>query len=292
MLQTHWNQYRLIVPAYPLMILLLFSGIYYLLSLRKLRYFQILLFVPVIIISYNMLSDTIDARAKTRKLKNEYSDLTPDWFHYAKASAWSAENLPKEAIVACRKPSISTIYGKGKKFHGIHIVRSSNFDLFYDRWKADSLTFAIVAAEGMNDQLYNAMLGRIEARMLLGDKFYFAVKDKPYLQLLSAHFENMKIIETPLEFDPVVQQAGSQKSIYYADSLLVPLKRANVSHILLAKLRLNPNIKDGQTINTVERIFIFILEKYPAIFSELIQIGAQDNEPANIYQINWEVVEK
>ena len=144
-LQTIWNQYRLIVPAYPLMILLLFSGIYYILSLSKLRSFQFLLFVPVVVICFRMLPDTSKASEQAGKLKNEYSGLTPDWLNYAKASAWTAKNLPEDALVACRKPSISSIYGQGKKFHGIFRVNSGNFDAFLERWKTDSLSFSMMS---------------------------------------------------------------------------------------------------------------------------------------------------
>jgi len=289
-LQTVWNQYRLIVPAYSLMILLLFSGIYYVLSLPKLRSFQFLMFVPVVIICFSMLTDTSEASKQAGKLKNEYSGLTPDWLNYAKASAWAAKNLPEEALVACRKPSISTIYGNGKKFFGIFRVNSGNFDAFYERWETDSLSFSIVPFEGMNNQIYSAILGQSEARIYLAEKYYFAIKNQEFVRQLSNHFENLKIITSPHEFSPIVKQAGTQKGIFYPDSLLAPMRKANVTHLITAQLRLNPNIKDGQIINTVERVASFIQEKYPNIFHRLIQIGAPDDEPADVYQINWDAV--
>ena len=289
-LHAHWNQFRLIVPAYPLMILLLFSGLYYVMSIPKLRWLQFLLFAPAVIIFFTMLADTSDAAAKAGKLKNEYSGLTPDWFNYAKASEWAAENLPKDAYVACRKPSISTIYGKGKKFYGIYSVRSGNFDAFYERWKADSTGFSIVPLEGMNEQMYNATLGSVEARLLLGEKSFFAVKDRERLQELSDYFENYTIINSPRDLEHIANEAGIQKAVYYPDSLLAPLRERNVTHILTANLRLNPNIKDGQIINTVERIAYFVQEKYPAIFNILVQIGNPNDEPAEIFQINWDEV--
>ena len=289
-LQTNWNQYRLIIPAYSFMVLLLFSAIYYIFSLPKLRSFQFLLFFPVVILFFTMMSDTSETSVKKRKLKNEYSDLTPDWLHYARASAWSAENLPDNALVACRKPSISSIYGKGKKFYGIYRVNSGNFDAFYERWKTDSLTFSIIPLEGIGDQIYHSILGYSEARLHLEGKYYFAIKNQEFIQQLSRHFTNLKIISSPHEFSPIVEKAGKQTAIYYPDSLLAPLRQANVTHLLTANLRLNPNIKDGQIINTVERVASFIQEKYPMIFRRLTQIGDSDNEPAEIYQIDWESV--
>lgn len=292
-LQTTWNQYRLIVPAYSLVILLLFSALYYILNLPKLRSFQFLLFVPAIIIFFSMLSDTSNASAKAGKLKNEFSGLTPDWLHYAKASAWSVDHLPKEAVIACRKPSISFIYGKEKKFYGIYSISSGNFDAFYKQWKIDSLSFSIVPLEGMNDQMYNAILGHCEARLLLDNKSYFAITDSEFLKQWSTYFENQNIISSPHDFDPIVKQAtGLQKAVYYPDSLLATLRQANVTHLLTANLRLNPNIKNGQIINTVERVASVIQEKYPTIFRKVIQIGDPDDEPAEIYQIDWEIILK
>lgn len=289
-MQIVWSQYRLIVPVYPLMILLLFSGIYYILSLPGLRPFQFLLLVPVVIICFGMLTDTSEASEKAGKLKNEYSGLTPDWLNYTKAAAWVAKNLPDDALAACRKPSISTIYGQGKKFFGIFRVNSGSFDAFYERWKADSLMYSIVPLEGMDNQMYGALLGQCEARISLVDKYFFVVKDRDFLQQLSMYFENFRIISTPYEFSPMVKQAGEQTAIYYSDSLLIPMRQANVTHLITAQLRLNPNIKNGQIINTVERVATFIQDKYPDIFHRLIQIGAPDDEPAEVYQINWDVV--
>jgi len=289
-LQTQWNQYRLIVPVYPLMILLLFSALYYLLKLPKLKSFQFLFFIPVIVLFFNIMSNTSEASTKARKLENEFSGLTPDWYNYAKVSEWAAKNLPKESLVACRKPSISSIYGKGKKFHGIYSIRSGSFDAFHERWNIDSLSYSLVSLEGMNNPMYNALFGNIEARLLLGDNYFFVLKDREFLNHYSNSFENVQIISSPSELDFILSQSGPQRSIYYPDTLLTQLRDRNVTHIITANLRLNPNIKTGQIINTVERTALFIQEKYPYIFSRVIQIGGPDNEPADLYQINWEEV--
>ncbi len=291
-LQTSWNQYRLIVPAYPLMVLLLFSAGYYLLSLPQLRSFQFLLFVPAVIFFFATLSDTSKAAEKAGKLKNEYSGLTPDWLHYAQASAWVADNLPEDAFVACRKPSISSVYAKGRKFYGIHRVNGSDFNAFYERWKSDSLIYKLISAKEITNEAYTALYGRCEARVLLGDTYYLAVSDPDFVRQMAARWPNTRIIGSPRELQPIVDKAGAQITVYYADSLLFPMKERNVTHLLTASLRLNPNIKDGQTINTVERIAAFIQEKYPTIFQPVMRFGEQNDEPAEIYQINWDAVKK
>ena len=288
-LQTNWNQYRMIVPAFPVMILLLFSGVYYLLSLPKLRSFQFLLLIPTVIIFFYTLSDTSEATQKAGKIKNEYSGLTPDWLHYAQASAWAGGNLPEDAFVACRKHSISMIYGKGKKFYPVYFVKSGNFNAFYERWRADSLTYSMLTYEGRNEQIYKALIGKIEGRVFLDDKSFFVVQDREFTQKLFQQYKDI-IAFSPSEYSHLEKQARTKSSIYYPDSLLAPMRRANVTHLLTANLRLNPNIKDGQIINTVERMAYFIQEKYPTIFHSLIQFGAPDDEPAEIYQINWNIL--
>ncbi len=291
-LQTSWNQFRLIIPEYSLMVLLLFSAVYYILKLPKFRSWQFVLFIPVVILFFAMLSDTSKAVQEAGKLKNEYSGLTPDWLHYVQASAWIANNLPEDALVACRKPGISSIYAKGKEFYGITRVNSSNFNAFYARWKADSLAFSLIPTENMSDQMYNAMLGHCAARLLLGETYYLAVTEPAFVQQLSTYWPDLQIISSPQKLKPIIEQAGNQTTIYYADSLLLPLQQRRVTHLLTASLRLNPYIKDGRTINTVERVASFIQEKYPGIFQQMVQFGESNDEPAVLYQLNWEVVKK
>ena len=140
----------------------------------------------------------------------------------------------------------------------------------------------------MNNRMYGALMGHIDARLYLDDKYFLAIKDRELAHEFAAYFGNVQIIDSPSEFETIANRESTQKSIYYADSLLLPMRRANVTHIILANLRLNPNIKDGQIINTVERMASFVQEKYPRIFEKVKQIGADDDEPAQIYQINWD----
>jgi hypothetical protein len=268
----------------------LFSAFYYILDIPKLRSFQFLLFVPAFAVIFSILPDTSQAVKKAQKLTNEYSDLTPDWRNYLMASAWVKKNLPDSAFVACRQPAISSVYAKGKKFYRVGRVNSNRFDLFIERWKADSLAFSAVAFDGMDDRMYSTILGHVEARLYIGEKYFFAVKSSEFIEAYSEYFKNAQIIKSPCEIEVIASGTNMQKSIYYADSLLVPFRNANVTHIMTANLRLNPNRKDGQTINTVERFASFIQDKYPNIFQKILQIGEPDDEPANIYQINWEAV--
>ncbi|MDR1668236.1 MAG: hypothetical protein LBS03_11205 [Bacteroidales bacterium] len=287
-LQVSWSQYRLIVPAYPFMVLLLFAATYYLLSLPRLRSFQFLFFVPVVICLSGILDDTSKAIRQMDKVENEYSDLTPDWLHYAQASAWAAKHLPEDALVACRKPSISAIYGKGRKFYGLYRVTSGRFDNFYEQWKADSAAYFVIHTDqDFSDRMYQDMLGYCEARIMLHDNHFLVMRDSSRVKQLLSRWQDFPVISSPKELLPFIAQAEHRTAIYYPDSLLSPLREKNVTHILTANLRQNPKIKNGNIINTVERVASFIQEKYPTLFYPVKQFGEPDDEPAILYQIDW-----
>ncbi|MFC2104017.1 hypothetical protein ACFLS4_01535 [Bacteroidota bacterium] len=131
--QTRWDQDRLILVYLPLILLFLFSGIYYLGKQKSLKFIQGLLPILFVIIFFTNLNVT------TKKVKandeflmqslagNKFYGMTPDWINYIKMSQWAAKNVPEDVLIACRKPSISFIYGK-RKFHGIYRITTENPD--------------------------------------------------------------------------------------------------------------------------------------------------------------------
>jgi len=70
-----------------------------------------------------------------------------------------------------------------------------------------------------------------------------------------------------------------------ADSAIALLKRNHVRYILLANLRLNPNVADGQIINTVHRLISPIARKYPQKIKLIQQMGT--SEEAQLYEIMY-----
>ena len=286
-LHAFWNQERLIATAFPLLIMLLFGALYYFLNLRHFRKFQILFMIPFAFVFFLSLSDTSKAVAKAQKLSNEYSELTPDWRNYLMASTWAGKNLSDSSLVACRQPAISSVYAKGKKFYRLGRVNSSNFQTFLNRWSSGE-NYAAVALTNLPNDIYVFLMRYYVARTIIDETHYMIVENSETLRNGLSQWQNIKPI-TSLEKFKALCSANSQLSVYYADSLLQPLRQAKVTHFLTASLRLNPYIKDGKTINTVERTAIFIQEKYPNIFT-LVKNFGDENEPANIFQINWEVI--
>jgi len=67
------------------------------------------------------------------------------------------------------------------------------------------------------------------------------------------------------------------------DSMLIALKHAGVTHILIAKIRANPQVNNGEIINTIHRVFVPIFKKYPERLKFLLTFGK--DEEASLYEI-------
>ncbi|MDO9257170.1 MAG: hypothetical protein Q7U54_16745 [Bacteroidales bacterium] len=294
-LQTKWDQNRLIIPAIPLLILMIFSFIYYVSCIKEYKLLQVAVPLLAILIFFQSIAVTAGAIKGNQKISGKYGGLSPDWKNYLKASEWAAMNLPKDAIVACRKPSISFVYGKGRSFYGIMQLPAYSTDVFVNNWaKNDSaymlFNYADFSGKQLNPQLFSMLKENMVAMLFVGDTVFFADKIEAgnrssfYKEVNSAGFN---YISSAGVLKPLLNQ-GKLVKLYYPDSLINQLQNAGVTHILTANLRRNSTQKDGMIINTVERYMAFIQEKYPQIFSKVSQIGDDDNEPATIVKIEYE----
>ncbi|NOQ25159.1 MAG: hypothetical protein GQ564_07325 [Bacteroidales bacterium] len=148
--QTRWDQDRLILVYFPLILLFLFSGLYYLGKSKSFKFIQGLLPIFLVIIFFTNLNVT------TKKVKandeylmqnlagNKFYGMTPDWINYIKMSQWAAKNTPDSVMIACRKPSISFVYAK-RKFHGIYRIRTEDPDELLQRLKDANVKYIIMA---------------------------------------------------------------------------------------------------------------------------------------------------
>jgi len=149
--QTRWDQDRLILVYLPLILLFLISGIYYLGKQKSLKFIQGLLPILMIIIFFTNLN------VLTKKIKendeylmqslagNEFYGMTPDWINYIKMSQWAAKNVPEDVMIACRKPSISFIYAK-REFSGIYRITTENPDELLQRLKDRNVKYVIMGS--------------------------------------------------------------------------------------------------------------------------------------------------
>ena len=150
-LQTRWDQDRLILVYFPLILLFLLSGIYYLSKLKSLKILQGLLLILLFIMFFTNLKVTVNkVKANDEQLMNNlaghaFYGMTTDQINYIKISQWAAENIPDSVNIACRKPSISFIYAK-RKFYGIYRVTTENSDELLQKLKDNNVRYVIMAS--------------------------------------------------------------------------------------------------------------------------------------------------
>ncbi len=130
-LQTRWDQPRMIMIYVPLLLMLFLYGLYDVIKKRSWA-LQMTVLVLVSIVFISEFSSTLKKAKEnipilTKNLHGDiYSGFTPDWVNYLRLSAW-CENLPKDSLVACRKGPMSSIYANGRPF--VNIARTDNIDL-------------------------------------------------------------------------------------------------------------------------------------------------------------------
>jgi len=177
---TIWLQSRFIIPYFSMILLLMLSSFYYLLSMKRWIKFQLLLPVIIVILFGFSLKVTADQSSETRKIDNKYYGLTPDWENYCRLSEWTTANLPANTIVACRKPSISFIFSKGKNFFGITRLPFSPGDSFLHDWQRKNLHYYLIPASTLNNKPVSEKLsnefknGIVGYGMNIKNKFYQA----------------------------------------------------------------------------------------------------------------------
>lgn len=150
-IQTRWDQERLILVYFPLILLFLFSGIYYLGKLKSFKFIQGLLPILFIILFFTNLQVTVKkVKANDEYLKqniagNHFYGMTPDWVNFIKMSQWAAKNVPEDVMIASRKPSISFIYAK-RKFYGIYRINTQDPDELLQELKKNNVRYVIMGS--------------------------------------------------------------------------------------------------------------------------------------------------
>ncbi len=149
-LQVLWDQLRLIMPYLSMFYVVVLYGAYQAVSVITKRHADKVvgvLAVLSLLLSFNQTVHAIDL--KTLK-KNFAGDVlygyTPDWYNYLYMCQWADANLPAEAYVACRKPSMADIYASGRKFYGIYTFDTEDADELLDRLRVRGVTHVILGS--------------------------------------------------------------------------------------------------------------------------------------------------
>ena len=280
---------------------MLIALFYNLFSFKRLVFLSGFLPLGIIVLAIIMLGDTFANINIARKITNSYYGLSPDWENYCKASEWAAKNLPDTAVIACRKPSISFIYGKGRRFFGITETMSYPGSSLIQCWQEKGKDFYLIRQHAM-EQSFPVDLFYTLTRAIVAygttipgvtekEQFRFYVmnfppdvKEKIWKDLNGLHINPLHNLDTLRAY---LSPPGERIKAIYPDTLLNILLRGHVTHVMEAHLRMNPSVKNGYLINTVERFMAYITVKYPQLLTQVVQIGSNDNEPAEIFQMNY-----
>jgi hypothetical protein len=168
-LQSRWDQARFIMVHMPVFLLGIFYGLY---SYFEKSSFNQKIFVAIcsLIVGSMFLSSFKRASKNvpvvSRNLKGDiYYGYTPDWQNYLRCSAWCADSLSKESLVACRKAPMSFVYGKGKTFFPIYSVvkkdtatQQSQPDSALAYFEKNKVTHIMVASLRMNPNENNGQI--------------------------------------------------------------------------------------------------------------------------------------
>lgn len=288
-MQVFWNQSRLIIPVTAYLLLLLLAALYYFPCRKWTAVIQMLLPFLMIFLLLGEWGRMANKVKEASKITDHYYGLTPDWMNYVKASEWVAKNLPREVGVSCRKPSISFIYGKGKKFNGIMSVPSSTGDSFVKQWQELPEQYIVIPRAELEKNLpvnvIDTFRTYLEAYYLSTPDMYYVLKGEPdgilqFKKLLEVHKVGVK--------DHIIFK--EKDFVIYPDKLLRDIQKMQTDYIITANLRIDPNRNTGRIINTVERYMQYISLKYPSLFVKVVQVGEDRNEPAVVWKVDYSIL--
>jgi hypothetical protein len=159
-LHVYWSQTRLILIFVPLLLLMLLYGIYEIFRYYIKPFYKVYLIFASILILFTVVSTIQKSKSNFKVLKKNikgdiYNGYTPDWQNYLQMSEWCGENLKETDLVACRKPSMSFIYSKGKPFYGIYKVPSDNADTLLELFKKNKVTHVLMGSLRQNPDSVN-----------------------------------------------------------------------------------------------------------------------------------------
>ncbi len=151
MLQPIWEGTRLIMVYFPLLVLYLIAGIYYLFKFKQLKPFQFIFPIIAIVLifsSFNTSQKKIKKHQKVFKYHlrgNITAGMTPDWVHYINMCKWADKNVPEGKVIAARKPGIAFIY-TGRRFDGIYKVTTQDADSLINYLYERKIEYVVMAS--------------------------------------------------------------------------------------------------------------------------------------------------
>ena len=196
--QAQNMQDRLIIIAMPLIFLVLFYGMYELVKKYSMLQTVFILFASIMLL-VTIGKSTVLAKQNATALKKNlggdvYYGFTPDWENFLKMSKYCADSLPDSENVLSRKPSMSFIYGNGKKFIGQwDSPENPNADSVLMGWQKQNVKYVILPNLRMNPKKNNGKIINNIHRMIL--PVYQKYRDKIRLVKTIGTIEKCELYE-------------------------------------------------------------------------------------------------
>lgn len=150
LLQKTWDQERLIMIYFPLVLAFVLYAIHVVLDRPAASKLQWIGVGFALILFFACGKQTLHYFGRDYKIEHRfdsgrYESYTQDWQNYMLASKWAGENLPDSSVVICRKISMSWIASGGKEiFKGINRVPTTNADTLIMNLKKLGATHVIM----------------------------------------------------------------------------------------------------------------------------------------------------
>lgn len=295
LLHTFWAQDRMTIIYYPLTLLFILSGLYYFVG--EVKKIPVKWLYPLLVATV-LTTTFLQARTRTGKnlpvlqqnlLGNDLYGLTADWENFIKMSRWADSNLPKEAVIVSRKPSISYVY-TGREFMGIFNVlfeTPENVVRKYGNEKADMVFVAVDMSKGQPAELAPFMQYVIytqkEGKFAINGEEIKSAGVYALPEQVSAEFiDRLTASEMryTLDIENFIEQYrkadGRNYNIISPDALYNFLKNGNAKYLLLPKIRLYTMENTGMYVNTIHQYVSFINMKYPGSFRLVHTIGKEE----------------
>lgn len=150
-------------PLYPIIL----AGFIYILGFNVvlMKFLSLLFISGFFILTYIVFKKLIPQTALVLVLlilainSNLSGDLfygyPENWVNYLKMCNWTSDSLHKDAVVACRKPNLATIYSNGKNFEGIYRLTSKNPDTLLKMLSEKEVQYLIRGT--LKGQIYNTI---------------------------------------------------------------------------------------------------------------------------------------
>ena len=303
-LQKFWSQFRLIVPFYPYIIMIIFFTFYCLLQNKKV--YQYVFVILVCFLSYKSFSYTKDKMRDNQKILksyrrgNKFVGYNRDWINYLKMTSY-VKQLPDTALVLCRKPGLAFIYG-GRSFAGIYTVPHTNKDDFFLSCSENPIIIIEInnasrILEVPTFSFYRQdILGFFYGKNLKENNNQGIEAQNNYV-VFAPNANNMKSIQKVCKENNIRFYLSIDifKEYLINISCIDPYKivegyrNSGIDYVISANLRVDPNRKTQWTISTVKRMMAYTSYKYPTLYTKVHEIGR--DETSSLYKMSYQMIE-